>query len=295
MVSQLKWLKKSLMICTVLCFFSPGFAQPLYQISLPDREILLYGTIHIKPETIALAPELLALLNEVDQVWFEIEAMELASAGLLMAQAAQRPNNDLQQQLGDELMLKLEQSLAELGLADFPYEQFESWFIANLMTMQKMMQLEFSSEYGSEQQLKALLGDQPINGLESVEQQLALFTKLQQELGEQELIKNSLDELKTVAQQSQVLLHLWLTADLDELDLLMQDSLTDYGYQIMLSDRNQAWLEQLLTPELADLQLLVAVGAGHLGGDQGLLRLFEQQGAIITALTAAAKQQAEQQ
>ena len=52
----------------------------------------------------------------------------------------------------------------------------------------------------------------------------------------------------------------------------------------LITDRNQQWL-QYLEPALSERSSLVAVGALHLGGQQGLLQLLYEQGFAITRLS----------
>lgn len=55
-------------------------------------------------------------------------------------------------------------------------------------------------------------------------------------------------------------------------------------YDVLLTRRNHAWMPTLL-PELGRGGVLVAVGAGHLLGDDGLLALLEAEGYAMTRLT----------
>ena len=52
---------------------------------------------------------------------------------------------------------------------------------------------------------------------------------------------------------------------------------------ILLTDRNRAWVEKLLA-EVPGSQVLVAVGAGHLPGKAGLLHLLEKAGFTVERL-----------
>ena len=51
----------------------------------------------------------------------------------------------------------------------------------------------------------------------------------------------------------------------------------------MINRRNKNWVEQF--PKIAkDKSLLIAVGAGHLGGESGLLNLLKQKGYTLRPL-----------
>ena len=48
-----------------------------------------------------------------------------------------------------------------------------------------------------------------------------------------------------------------------------------------LDNRNKKWVPQIMEM-VADKKTFIAVGAGHLGGPNGVIRLLEREGYILT-------------
>ena len=71
--------------------------------------------------------------------------------------------------------------------------------------------------------------------------------------------------------------------DLEKLEKLMMD--TDAGISgftdVLLYHRNSNWVNKLKTL-LHDKSLIIAVGAGHLPGEKGLINLLRKEGFTIT-------------
>jgi uncharacterized protein YbaP (TraB family) len=51
----------------------------------------------------------------------------------------------------------------------------------------------------------------------------------------------------------------------------------------LLYQRNHAWAEEL-SGKLGDKTYFIGVGAGHLGGEQGLIKLMRERGFKVTAI-----------
>ena len=76
----------------------------------------------------------------------------------------------------------------------------------------------------------------------------------------------------------------YLTGDLDKIEALILDKeigLDKESADKMLYDRNSAW-EKILIGIIPTTSVLVAVGAGHLPGDKGLLNLLRKSGYNVT-------------
>ena len=71
--------------------------------------------------------------------------------------------------------------------------------------------------------------------------------------------------------------------DLEKLEKMMVE--TDMGMagftDILLYHRNQNWVKKLKTL-MADKALVIAVGAGHLPGDKGVISLLRKEGYKVT-------------
>jgi uncharacterized protein YbaP (TraB family) len=91
------------------------------------------------------------------------------------------------------------------------------------------------------------------------------------------MIKATLEEIK-VAEQTSAMTQLYRNQDIQGLYEMVAQSAEMKDHQdLFLTKRNQNWVKAL--PELMNqTSSLIAVGAGHLGGPQGLIALLKSKG-----------------
>jgi uncharacterized protein YbaP (TraB family) len=91
------------------------------------------------------------------------------------------------------------------------------------------------------------------------------------------MIKATLEEIK-VAEQTSAMTQLYRNQDIQGLYEMVAQSAEMKDHQdLFLTKRNQNWVKAL--PELMhQTSSLIAVGAGHLGGPQGLIALLKSKG-----------------
>ena len=132
----------------------------------------------------------------------------------------------------------------------------------------------------------AQIGDRPLSGLESFDEQLGLFDSLSVRL--QDLIlRDSLGRLDETAAEMELLVDAWQVSDRPRLEEISRQGIDEYPdleafYDVLLRDRNQNWVAPLSAhlddAEQANTNVFVAVGALHLVGDDGVPALLEAAG-----------------
>lgn len=77
---------------------------------------------------------------------------------------------------------------------------------------------------------------------------------------------------------------LYLNKDLDGLYKLMEDSPEEFDMDYLVKNRNENWVKKL--PEImASGSQFIAVGAGHLPGENGLIKLLRKKGYNVEGVT----------
>lgn len=121
-----------------------------------------------------------------------------------------------------------------------------------------------------------------ILGLETVEQQMAIFDNLTREQQTEmvmEAIRNEEHALKMMKEMQE----LYTRQNVDSLYLMIeQEGGTISEEQAeFLDKRNTNWVPQIIAL-ITQKRTFIAVGAGHLGGPNGVIRLLEKAGYTIT-------------
>lgn len=123
----------------------------------------------------------------------------------------------------------------------------------------------------------ALADSMKIAGLESLEDQMAVMDKMSykdQAKYLMEIVNNSAEtKLRFGA-----ILDAYKGENLDELSLLLDENLhTKDEKKYLITDRNKKWVP-VIESTMKDQNTFIAVGAGHLGGEMGLINLLRQKG-----------------
>jgi uncharacterized protein len=121
-----------------------------------------------------------------------------------------------------------------------------------------------------------------VHGLETAAEQMAAFSSIP--LREQaDMVMHMLRHMDSTRATFRVLLDLYLARDVTGLYQYMLDSGVEYGRydSELLTKRNENWIPRILEIA-AEKPTFFAVGAGHFGGDNGILALLAKQGYKLT-------------
>ncbi|MFA6275107.1 MAG: TraB/GumN family protein [Pedobacter sp.] len=124
---------------------------------------------------------------------------------------------------------------------------------------------QYIQDYGKANQKKVF-------GLETVEDQAKVLFGSSL-VRQKEMLVKSVKEAEKTKKATLKLYHSYITQNLKELEKMFTDSkdFTPEEMDLLLKNRNNRWLSQL--PALMKQQsLFIAVGAGHLVGDDGLIK-----------------------
>ncbi len=261
----------------------------LFVVRDADSTMYLYGTVHVRPNGADWADaEVRAALAETQEIWTELlmtpetdaQTQQLA---LQMGRAA--PGRPLSSWLSAEENAKLNALTSRLGMPPGALEGFQPWLAGLTLAIVPALQAGYNPASGVDRNVDAF-GDangRSMRALETVEQQLGFFTSLSEEAQRQFLVESINEAEDGVALLNQ------MTADWEQGDVALLEQLVitetrrDYPevYRALFVDRNNAWME-VLTREMAGSGVdFVAVGAGHLIGEDGLVAQFRARGFTV--------------
>ena len=275
---------KFLIVSVFLSFLS--FAQSntsslLWEIQGPQQEkaSYIFGTMHLMDDAHFYFPKKLEkLVSTVDAVCLEI--------------------GDVQHTLINPELLTLKEGSFLTKLSEMQMDTLCSWakikllmdkdqFIINFskakpfLIYQLILQNELPDHLQSQEikieEILATKKKKMTLGLETIESQLALFDSIPT-VSQINLIMTELAELSKVLTNFNLTQENYLLQDVDNIHKeLMKDIQDPYFNLKFIDERNASWVEKIM-PMTANQSVLFAVGAGHLGGENGLLNLLRKQG-----------------
>ncbi|MBS4071093.1 MAG: TraB/GumN family protein [Algoriphagus sp.] len=242
-----------------------------------SKESYLFGTIHI------ICKEDFVINDRVKKAFESSEklVMELdMSDPQLMANIQQHSLNpgmkNIQGELSEEdasmmdafFMKNFGVGLAQIGIL--------KPFVLSSMALIKTLPCPETESFEGYFTAQAQSQSKPIEGLETVEIQMGTFDQIPAKVQLDELVKMIKDE--SGAEEFKAMVTAYLEEDIEALYQTMnQDGMTKEYRGIMLDSRNKAWIPQL-QEKMVKESVFVAVGSGHLAGENGVISLLKHAG-----------------
>jgi uncharacterized protein YbaP (TraB family) len=260
-------------------------AQLLYKIEGKglQKPSYIYGTIHIMPkkqfvisESITTAlKECETLVMEVDinmDLKTQIDAAQrsLLPDGKTIADITSAENaKKIRQFCMDSLHWKESKYMRMSRLTPF---FLTSVILQDLIGKSKSFEVELNK--------LAKKNKMTTMGLETIQLQMDLVNDVPYD----EQIKLLLEGLTTNNSEYNNMVDCYLKKDINKLGELMNDAeLSPEFYSNFLVKRNQNWLP-LISKLAQEKSIFIAVGAGHLPGEQGVLKLLQGSGYTVTPI-----------
>lgn len=263
-------------------------AQIVYVAEKDHQRYILVGTIHLGsgPET-RLSDAVADSMLRADHVYFELTMRDLQSGLFDMMRAGRRQEGTLEQALGPQLWEEFSAFTRAHGMPGAQINQLEMWLVTTLLSAQMSQKAGFFAHYGIEAPLYGRLAQQQIQerGLERTAAQVEALRATFSRYDDAELAKRLMEDAEGLHEELTRLEASWRAGDLDRLmDAIYAQETTESLYAI-LDARNLAWfayLESVYIQPAEPVELFIAVGAGHIGGETGLKTRFQEAGFSVT-------------
>lgn len=258
-----------------------------------DTEITLFGTIHALPAgTNWLSPAVAARFDAADTLVLEAILPDDPQALMpLITQIGMPPGlKPMAERLPAAALPKITAAAVAAGVPMATLDRMESWLAAVTLGDAALQGMGVNAAAGVEAQLTARARAQakPTIGLETAEQQLRFFDGMPQ-ADQTAMLLATLDDVADAKGDMARMLTLWQAGDVDAIarDFDADMRATPLLRQRLLVARNLRWAEWIGGVLKRPGKVFVAVGAGHLGGPDGLLAQLRARGLTPEPLTPA--------
>jgi uncharacterized protein YbaP (TraB family) len=132
---------------------------------------------------------------------------------------------------------------------------------------------------------RAKAGKKPLIGLETPQQQLGFLAGLP-EADQVKMLEATLDDVAEAKVETEKLIAAWRAGDVEGIarDFARETKASPVLQATLLTNRNRRWAEWMEGVMKRPGKLFVAVGAGHLGGPEGLLAMLKARGLSVEAV-----------
>lgn len=252
-----------------------------------EKPSYLFGTIHmICKDDAVLSENMKKVITDCDEVYFEIDMDNLLEMLGAMSKMKMTGDTTLRDLLTESEYQKVKKYFEEKSTI-LPFSVLETYkpILASSTLTQSEIPCDGATAMEQVIMSAAKESKKKIKGLETMAQQAGFLDSIPYKYQAAELVKYI--DSSTTGSGDDKLLNAMFDAyrqqDLKKLEELMVDS--DAGMSsftnILLYNRNENWVSKLKVL-MTDKSLLIAVGAGHLPGERGVINLLKKAGYTLT-------------
>ena len=256
-------------------------ARPaLWTVERPDGKVAgwLFGTIHALPDGARWeTPAVAAAVEEAAVLVVEVRDLDPdRTAAILTRLATDEPRPPLAQRLPAPERRRLRALLARANVPADRFDKLETWAAALAVSR---LAATTPSGNGVDKALLRRFEGRRVAELEGAADQLAIFDRLS-ERDQRSLLAAVLSEQSNPEADARILAAAWLRGDLVELERITRRGLLGDPalYEALAKRRNLAWVDKLVPMLENGERPLIAVGAAHMLGPDGLPALIEARG-----------------
>lgn len=266
---------------------SDSAGPAMWRVTDEDSTIYLFGTFHILPAGVtwttkafdAAMAQTPITMTEVDTKSAEAQA---TMSALVQELGFNPPGVTLTGLLGPVRAVRFAALTERYGVPMANFEPLKPWLAMITLSVAIMQKEGYDAASGVDEAVldRAASENDEIAHLESAEFQIRALASL----NEAEILADfdaSLAEYEDFGAYSERVIGAWVKGDLAALEretiTEMREDAPD-AFRILIKDRNENWAEEIEKLMAGDQDYFIAVGAGHLLGEDSVISLIKKRG-----------------
>jgi hypothetical protein len=274
-----------IVLCTLIAGALHAAAEPaIWVVKGPHATVYLFGTIHaLKPNEPWRSAKIDAAIQQSQSLWLEVPNVDdAASMQPLILSLGIDVAHPLSSRLKPDQVDKLNKAAVGVPGGEAMLEPMKPWLAGMMLSLAPVMQAGYDPQSAVELQLKPEFtkANKPVKGFETIEQQIHYFSDMSDQT-QLAFLVSELNDADKAVDKFKELVAAWYAGDTAKLDAInnadFRDKYPDL-FQLLVVKRNQNFTSQIQDLLKGDGVSLVAVGAGHLVGKDGVPAMLEKQG-----------------
>ncbi len=263
----------------------------LWQVSDKDTTIYLFGTIHLLPrESRWRTPKLDEAVQNSQTLVLETlidTSNPQQLAGVMAALGFSSGLPPLANRVDPAKRPALEAAIAKTKIPRAMFDRMESWAAAFTLLGVQFQTLGVEGEQGVEAVLRKSFAasGKAVDQLETNQEQLSFFDRLP-ENAQRQLLEGAIENPQAMRTQFDGMLKSWLSGDVDDIGKTFNRDLQSSPElkAALLTRRNFSWSQWIERRMKQPGTVMVAVGAGHLAGEESVQRYLQSRGYKVKRL-----------
>lgn len=267
-----------------------GEGPALWVVKDADSTLYLFGSVHVlRPTTGWSSPRVQAAFDSASDIWFEISNPDDQAAIVpLMQQYGLSPDTPLYSRLTADENAELDEAAKAMGASAAQLQPMRPWLAALSLSVAPLVKAGYDPKSGVELVLKARAeaAGKPIHGFETLDKQIGILAQLPEDV-QMAFLRETLKDYEKAATQLDDMVTAWASGDVDTIDRIMVEEMKAASpalYQALLVDRNTDWADQIQTLLQGSGTAFIAVGAGHLAGDDSVQAILQKRGVTVETM-----------
>ncbi|MGX6646779.1 TraB/GumN family protein [Maricaulaceae bacterium MS644] len=267
----------------------------LWSISDEDSTVYLFGTVHIlPPELTWRTPAVDAALDESGIVYLEADVSSPEAQTQMQALIPQLGLNEegvtLSSLISDEAQAHMATIAERLGAPPealaAQMDPLKPWLASVSIAVLQIQAGGYDPMSGVEYKLTAdaMEAGKEFGYFETAEEQLGYLAGLPMETQIADF-EVGIAQMAEDPDMLSELVQAWAAGDMDTLDRVFNEDMRDASaelYEALIVQRNRNWIPQIEAALATEQNAFVAVGAGHMPGETGVIALLEANGHTVT-------------
>ncbi len=254
----------------------------------------LFGTIHmIKKENFYWPKGTLAALDDSEKAAFEVDLDDMFDVSAQMGmitKAFMKDNQTLADFYSEEDYRFVKDHFKDMGIPMFFLEKIKPMFL----TVFASGDVEFGAGLGGDSDVKSYEmelyelcqdSNKDVDGLETLEFQISVFDSIPYQ-AQADMLLETIRSSDAENDMFKEMIAMYTSQDINKMvSSMSEEEAGIQGYEdILLYQRNKNWIP-VMSDKMAEASTFFAVGAGHLGGKDGVIHLLKESGYKLTPLS----------
>ena len=263
----------------------------LWEVRGTNNVVYLLGSVHLlRAQDHPLPSRIEQAYADAESIFMEIDMDEMdpiATQALVNRLGVLNGGSTLRDYLGEQRYAEAEKSADAMDIPFNLLSRSEPWLAAITIEQMALARLGFNPALGVEMTFsgKAAADGKPIEGFETIEEQLSFLDGLSVE-AQNDLLMQTLQEGRELGSVMDELIEAWRVGDVDYLEQTVLTDMRQFPelYDVIVAERNTRWVQQINDLLDDDDDYLIIVGALHLVGPDGVPALLREQGTDVKQL-----------
>lgn len=249
-----------------------------------EKPSYLYGTMHAVCET-NIDADVMHAFDETNQLYLEIDLDDPNLQAKMMGGVMMKDGVTISSLITEEESKIVDNFLKEnIGLSLKMMDTFKPLMLTS-MYLPKLLDCPMKA-VDMELMKIATAQNKELLGLETIEDQLSVFDKIPYKTQVEEIVKTAKKNMADEKKEMNKMLAVYKSENIEEMLTLTQGSenkmFSDFS-EDLLTKRNQNWIP-IIEKTAKENPTLFAVGAAHLAGKDGVIKLLRKKGFIVEAV-----------